>query len=54
MPPQLLLKNAERVMIDLVNLTGLKINSVMKKTHLKNALQFVSGLGPRTSALPHL
>jgi hypothetical protein len=45
--PQQLLRNAERVMVDLVNVIGVSINAALRKPHLRNALQFVAGLGPR-------
>jgi hypothetical protein len=46
-----LLKSAERVMVDMINLTGLRINATLRKVHLQNSLQFVAGLGPRKSPL---
>jgi transcription elongation factor SPT6 len=47
-PPTVLLKSAERVMVDMVNLAGLRINTAIRKVFLQSALQFVAGLGPRT------
>jgi transcriptional accessory protein Tex/SPT6 len=46
-PQAILLKAAERVMVDAVNVIGIRVNRVLKAPHLKNIVQFASGMGPR-------
>lgn len=50
-PASLLIRSAERVMVDSVALVGLRINHVIRSAHTKNVLQFLSGLGPRKEAV---
>jgi transcription elongation factor SPT6 len=46
-PQHMLLAAAERVLVEAVASTGLDLNSILSKSHLSSALQFVPGLGPR-------
>lgn len=48
-PDTMLLRSAERAMVDVVNMVGVRINRVCSAPHTMAVVQFVSGLGPRKS-----